>query len=239
MSHRMVEAPQNEQERVVRWRSWISFIRAGCIPFFHNDASVLGSGCDQADGPSATPAGPRTCRPPARHPGDARGAHHPRDTLAADRDAASDQFGVNPRRAVRAPAASMNLLHAGRQLRIGPRASRGWTPTPRVVPARGDTEHTGHHGDTETALVRAHEPIDLPGSGLARAPGRRVHIPFVAQLTDLTAQPTNLFLAHGCRVPTTFLRKPPQPRGTHLSPSRPNVSVRSFGIRLGGPRGGR
>ena len=42
MSHRMVEAPQNEQERVVRWRSWISFIRAGCIPFFHNDASVLG-----------------------------------------------------------------------------------------------------------------------------------------------------------------------------------------------------
>ena len=97
------------------------------------------------------------------HPGDARGTHHPRDPLAAGRNAGFGQFGVNPRRAVRAPAVGMNLLHAGRQLRIGPRTSRGWTSTPRVVPARGDTEHTGHRGDAETGLVRAHEPVDLPG----------------------------------------------------------------------------
>ena len=57
------------------------------------------------------------------HPGDACLAHHPRDPLAADRDTGFGQFGVNPRRAVRAPAPGMNLLHAGRQLRIGLRTS--------------------------------------------------------------------------------------------------------------------
>ena len=35
--------------------------------------------------------------------------------------------------------------------------------TPRVVAARGDSEHTGHRGDAETGLIRAHEPVDLPG----------------------------------------------------------------------------
>ena len=66
---------------------------------------------------------------------------------------------LNPtRRAVRGPAAGMNLLHAGRQLRIAPRASGRRTSTPRVVPPRGDTEHAGHRGDAETTLIRAHEP---------------------------------------------------------------------------------
>ena len=37
------------------------------------------------------------------------------------------------------------------------------TTTPRVVPARGDTEHAGHRGDAETRLIRTHEPVDLPG----------------------------------------------------------------------------
>ena len=75
-------------------------------------------------------AGPRLHLPARRagaaapaHPGDASLAHHPRDPLAADRDTGFGQFGVNPRRAVRAPAPGMNLLHAGRQLRIGLRTS--------------------------------------------------------------------------------------------------------------------
>ena len=42
------------------------------------------------------------------------------------------------------------------------RADRG-RPTPRVVPARGDAEHAGHRGDTETSLIRTHEPGDRPG----------------------------------------------------------------------------
>ncbi len=122
------------------------------------------------------------------HAGHPRGAHHPRDPLAADRDAGFGQFSVNPRRAVRAPAAGMNLPHAGCQLRISTRASRGWTSTSRVVPARGDTEHTGHRGDTETDLVRAHDPVG-PGSGLPREPGRRFckDVPLFAQPPDLPA----------------------------------------------------
>ena len=81
------------------------------------------------------PLDPIRCRPglgsPARraraaapaHPGDAQGAHHSRDALAADRDAGCGQLGVNPRRAIRSPAAGVNRLHAGRQVRIGSSAS--------------------------------------------------------------------------------------------------------------------
>ncbi len=105
----------------------------------------------------------RARRATAADTGHARGAHHPRDPLAADRHAGVSQFGMNPRRAVRPPAAGMDRLHTRRQVRIGLRASRQWPPTPRVVPARGDAEHAGHRGDTETSLIRTHEPVDLPG----------------------------------------------------------------------------
>ena len=44
-----------------------------------------------------------------------------------------------------------------------PAASRGRTLTPRIVAARGDTEHSGHRGDTERNLIRAHESVDPPG----------------------------------------------------------------------------
>ena len=113
---------------------------------------------------------PGTYRPARRagaatpaHAGDARGAHHPRDPLAADRHAVVGQVGVNPRRAVRAPAASVNLPHTGGQLGIGLGASRRGASTPRVVPARGDTEHAGHRGDAEPSLIRTHEPVVFPG----------------------------------------------------------------------------
>ena len=98
--------------------------------------------------------------PPAApaHARNACGAHHARHPLAADRHTSCSQLGVDPRRAVPAAATGVNLSRAGRQVRIGLRASRRWAPTQRVVPARGDTEHTGHRGDARLRLVRAHEP---------------------------------------------------------------------------------
>ena len=97
----------------------------------------------------------RGARPAApTHARNACGAHHARHPLAADRHTSCRQLGVDPRRAVRAAATGVNLFRAGRQVRIGLRASRHWAPTPRVVPARGDTEHTGHRGDAKLRLVR-------------------------------------------------------------------------------------
>ena len=62
----------------------------------------------------------RRARPAApAHPRNARRAHHPRDPLAADRDAGLGQFSVNPRRTVRSPAIVVYRSHADRQVRIG------------------------------------------------------------------------------------------------------------------------
>ena len=52
-------------------------------------------------------------------PGYARVAHHPRDPLTADRHARVGQLGVNSRRTVCSPAASVNLLNADCQGGIG------------------------------------------------------------------------------------------------------------------------
>ena len=73
------------------------------------------------------------------------------------------QFGVNPRSTIRPSTPAVNRLDASPELGIGPCPSRRRTTTPRVVPARGDTEHPGHRGDTETSLIRAHDPVGLPG----------------------------------------------------------------------------
>ena len=97
------------------------------------------------------------------HPGDADGPHDPGDPLAAHRDTALGQFGVNPRSTIRPSTPAVNRLDASPELGIGPCPSRRRTTTPRVVPARGDTEHPGHRGDTETSLIRAHDPVGLPG----------------------------------------------------------------------------
>ena len=56
--------------------------------------------------------------------------------LAADRDAVFSQFGVNPRRAVRAAAASVNLPHGARQVGIGLVGLDAPSATPRPVAGR-------------------------------------------------------------------------------------------------------
>ena len=80
---------------------------------------------------------------------------------AAHLRAVSGQLRMNARR----PAAALvNLAHTRAQRLVGVLSCRALALAPRVVPARGDTEHSDHRGDTELGLVRSHEPVDLPGT---------------------------------------------------------------------------
>ena len=107
----------------------------------------------------------RGARPLATaHPGQACLTHHPSHPLAAHRRALSGQLRVNPGRSVRPSAAFVNRPHARAQRLVRGLARRALTCTPRVVPARGDSEHSGHRGDSKLGLIRSHEPVDLPGT---------------------------------------------------------------------------
>ena len=44
-----------------------------------------------------------------------------------------------------------------------PRTVPPLTGAPRVVPARGDSEHSGHRGNAALDLIRSDEPVELPG----------------------------------------------------------------------------
>ena len=72
---------------------------------------------------------------------------------------------MNPRRPHTSfTAAFVNRPHARTQRLVRGFARRALTGAPRVVPARGDSEHSGHRGDSKLGLIRSHEPVDLPGT---------------------------------------------------------------------------
>ena len=97
------------------------------------------------------------------HAGQARLAHHPSHPLAAHRRALLGQLGLNARRTVAPPAMRVNRPHAGSEGFVAALSCRTPSLTPRIEPARGDTEHPGHRGDAQLGLMRSHEPVDLPG----------------------------------------------------------------------------
>ena len=57
----------------------------------------------------------------------------------------------------------VNRPHAGSEGFVAALSCRTLSLTPRIEPARGDTEHSGHRGDAQLGLMRSHEPVDLPG----------------------------------------------------------------------------
>ena len=66
-----------------------------------------------------------------------------------------------------APRTSHGCVRSLARARSAPRRGlvrRALTGAPRVVPARGDSEHSGHRGDSKLGLIRSHEPVDLPGT---------------------------------------------------------------------------
>ena len=115
------------------------------------------------------------------HCGQAGFAHppsHPLGTLAGVPEAASR---MNPRRPVRPTAALVNRLDTRPERLVRCLARRALTLTLHAIPARGDSEYTGHRGYRTFGLIRSHEPVDLPGT-VSRANqafvGRRFTGPF-------------------------------------------------------------
>ena len=70
---------------------------------------------------------------------------------------------IRPGAGGRPPAVLVNRPHAGSEGFVAALSCRTLSLTPRIEPARGDTEHSGHRSDAQLGLMRSHEPVDLPG----------------------------------------------------------------------------
>ena len=147
----------------------------------------------------------RACRPAPRHARQAHLSHQP-----------SHAIGIRPgplrrqaRRGCEAPhtgaaAALVNGADARLEALVALLAPRRLAGAPRMAPARGDTEHSGHRGDTVAGLIRSDELERLAGTESAsRAnPGRGFcqYLALFAQPAVLTTNTAKL-LALGARQP--------------------------------------
>ena len=106
--------------------------------------------------------GPRPFAPGSHRPSPPRASPEP--PACGSPACLSGQLGANPRRSVRPTAALVNRPYTRAQRLVRCLSRRALALAPRIEPARGDTEHSGHRGNAKFGLIRSHEPVDLPGT---------------------------------------------------------------------------